>query len=101
MVSGWFYPINSNQQKHNKAVSSNLFLNSSNWKNLRKRSDLDCLTNLDRGLDPDHVDGQQQQQQGFLRSRPSQPGRRSPPLKPDYWSYFLFHDTIKFDKILE
>ena len=83
MVSGWFYPINGNQQKHNKAVSSNLF-NSSNWKNLRKMSDLDYMTNLDRGLDPDN---QQQQQQGFLRSRPSQPGRRSPPLTKDHWIF--------------
>ena len=41
------------------------------------------LDDLKQGLDPDHLDDQQQQQQGFLRRRPSQPGRRSPPLKAD------------------
>ena len=68
-----------------------------------KGSDLDYLTNLDedrdaddlkqpaaasdhldhlgRGLDQDDRDNQQQQQQGFLRRRPSQPGRFSLPGK--------------------
>ena len=54
VVGGLFYPINGSQQKH-EDVSSNLF-NSSNKKNLRKTSDLDCLTYLDRGLDPDYLD---------------------------------------------
>ena len=50
-------------------------------------SDLDYMTNLDRGLDSANLDNQQQQQQGFLRSRPSQPGRRSPPLTKDHWIF--------------
>ena len=105
MVSGWFYPINRNQQKHNKAVSSNLINSIKRKKTSETSFYLDYLTNLDRDLDPDHQDrgpyshvldrsldpddvgDQQEQQQGFLRSRPSQPGRRSPPLKTYYRSF--------------
>ena len=82
-----------------------------------KTSDLDySLNNLDRGLDPDnpdrgldpdllgqdpdpdYLDLQQQQQQGFLRSRPSQPGRRSPPWKKIIAHFLSFMAKSIFKK---